>query len=138
MRGLLDTDASLGLAVHVTSDEALTWNGIYRTIADAAGLTAEQFESQVVHVPSDALVAAAPSQSGSIYGDKMHCAVYDTSLVKSLVPGWAAKTSFAEGIRSAVAAFEAHPEWQTIDDEANAMFDRVGSIYRSVLESAAS
>jgi nucleoside-diphosphate-sugar epimerase len=137
IRGLLDTGASLGLAVHITSGEALTWTGLYRTLAHAAGLSDTQFESQVVHVPSDALIAAAPSQAGSIRGDKMHCAVYDTSLLRSLVPDWEAKTSFAEGIDDTIAAFESHPEWQTIDDEANAMFDRLGAIYRGALRSAA-
>ncbi|NYI41651.1 NAD-dependent epimerase/dehydratase family protein [Demequina lutea] len=137
IRGLLDTDASRGLAVHITSDTALTWTGIYRALAHAAGLSDAQFESQVVHVPSDALIAAVPSQAGSIRGDKMHCAVYDTSLLRSLVPGWEAETTFAEGIGNAIRAFEAHPEWQTIDDEANAMFDRLGAIYRGALRSAA-
>ena len=137
IRGLLDTDASIGLAVHITSDTALTWTGLYRALAHAAGLSDAQFESQVVHVPSDALVAAAPSQSGSIRGDKMHCAVYDTSLLRSLVPQWETETPFTEGVANAVRAFEAHPEWQTIDDDANAMFDRLGrAIYRGALRSA--
>jgi len=133
IRGLLDTKDSLGRAVHITSDEALTWTGLYRTIAHAAGLSDARFEELVVHVPSDALVAAAPSQSGSIRGDKMSCAVYDTSLLRSLVPDWSAKTTFAQGVTRAVVAFEATPEWQTIDHEANAMFDRISAIYRDAL-----
>lgn len=136
IRGLLDTEASLGKAVHITTDEALTWRGLYRTIARAAGLTDEQFDAQVVCVPSDAMVAAAPSQAGSIYGDKMHSAVYDNSLIKELVPGWEARTSFEEGMREAIAWFEAHPERQSVDDEANAMFDRLGAIYRAALREA--
>jgi nucleoside-diphosphate-sugar epimerase len=136
MRGLLDTDASLGQAVHITSDEALTWRGLYREIALAAGLTDTQFESQCVCVPSDAMVAAAPSQAGSIYGDKMHNAVYDTSLIKRLVPGWEARVSFAEGIREAIAWGDADPARQSVDDDANAMFDRLGSIYRGALRQA--
>ncbi|NTV38760.1 MAG: NAD-dependent epimerase/dehydratase family protein [Demequinaceae bacterium] len=137
IRGLLDTDASLGRAVHITSDTALTWTGLYRALAHAAGLSDAQFEAQVVHVPSDAFVAAAPSQRGAIRGDKMHCAVYDTSLLRSLVPEWETETTFPVGIENAVRAFEAHPERQTIDDEANAVFDRLGAIYRrALLESA--
>ncbi len=137
IRGLLDTDASRGLAVHVVSNEALTWTGLYRAVARAAGLSDAQFESQVVHVPSDALIAATPSHTGSIRGDKMHCAVYDTSLLRSLVPSWEAATPFALGIEAAIKAFEANPERQTIDDEANAMFDRLAAIYRQALLNAA-
>lgn len=136
MRGLLDTEASLGKAVHITSDEALTWRGLYRETARAAGLTDAQFEAQCVCVPSDALVAAAPSQAGSIYGDKMHNAVYDTSFIKQLVPGWEANVSFAEGIREAIAWGDADPARQSVDDDANAMFDRLASIYRGALREA--
>lgn len=136
MRGLAGSPEAAGRAVHVTSDEALTWNGLYRTIATAAGLSDDAFDEHVVHVPSDALVAAAPSQQGSIYGDKMHGAVYDTTLVKQLVPGWQATIPFAEGVARAISAFESHPEWQSVDAEANAMFDRLGRIYRDALASA--
>ncbi len=134
MRGLLDTQDSLGKAVHITSDEALTWRGLYREIARAAGLSDAEFESQCICVPSDALVAAAPSQAGSIYGDKMHNAVYDTSLIKQFVPGWQARVGFAEGIAEAVAWADADPSRQTVDDEANEMFDRLAAIYRDALD----
>lgn len=138
IRGLLDTHDSLGRAVHITSSEALTWTGIYRTIAHAAGLNDAQFEALVVHVPSDALVAAAPDQAGSIRGDKMHCAVYDTSLITELVPGWSAAVSFADGVGRAVAEFEANPSWQSIDHEWNARFDRLGALYRGALAEVSS
>lgn len=136
--GLLGKDEALGEAVHITSDEALTWNALYREIATAAGLTDDQFEAQRICVPSDALVAAAPSQAGSIYGDKMHTAVYDTSRIATLVPGWRAHIPFAEGMAEAVAWFEAHPDRQTVDEGANEMFDRLATIYRHALHEARS
>jgi nucleoside-diphosphate-sugar epimerase len=129
---------SVGRAVHVTSDEALTWTGLYAAIARAAGLSAEQFAAQAVYVPTDALVAAAPSQQGSLRGDKMHCAVFDTSLIKELVPGWKAVVPFSQGVAQAIAAFEKNPDWRTVDEEANAMFDRLGTIYRDALKAAES
>ncbi|MDN4479411.1 NAD-dependent epimerase/dehydratase family protein [Demequina muriae] len=134
--GLLGNADAIGTAVHITSDEALTWTGLYREIARAAGLSDEQFESQKVCVPSDALVAAAPSQAGSIYGDKMHSAVYDTSRIAALVPGWSARIPFDEGVAEAISWFEAHPDRQTVDENANAMFDRLGAIYRRALADA--
>ena len=135
--GVLGHADALGKAVHITSDEALTWTGLYRTIAHAAGLTDEQFEKQAVYVPSAALVAAAPPQAGSIFGDKMHPAVYDNSRIKSLVPGWSAQTSFAAGMAEAIEWFEADPALQAVDTRANTMFDRLGAIYRSALNDAA-
>lgn len=135
--GLLGHADALGQAVHITSDQALTWTGLYRQLAHAAGLTDEQFDAQRVYVPSAALVAADPTQTGSIFGDKMHPAVYDNSRIKSLVPGWSAQTSFADGMAEAIEWFEADPERQTVDDSANAMFDRLAQIYRSALAEAA-
>ena len=138
IHGLLRSDEAVGLAVHITSEEALTWNGLYESIALAAGLTRDDFAAQRVCVPSDALVAAAPSQAGSIYGDKMHPAVYDTSLVRRLVPGWDARIAFADGIRECIAWFEAESSRRTIDAEANAMFDRISGIYRRALAESGS
>ena len=134
--GLLGHANALGKAVHITSDEALTWTGLYRAIAHAAGLTDEQFEAQRVYVPSAAFVAAAPRQEGSIYGDKMHPAVYDNSRIKELVPGWSAHTSFADGMAEAIEWSEADSARQTVDDEANTMFDRLARIYRDALAQA--
>ena len=136
MLGLLGNPRANGEAVHVTSDEALTWTGIYRTIARAAGLDDERFERQVVHVPSAALVAARPDQEGSIRGDKMHPAVYDNSKLRDLVPGFRATTTFEQGMVEAVRWFEADASRQTIDDDWNATFDRLATIYRGALQRA--
>ncbi|WP_062465416.1 NAD-dependent epimerase/dehydratase family protein [Demequina soli] len=133
MLGLLGNDAALGEAVHVTSDEALTWGGIHAILARAAGLSDEAFAAQSVHVPSDALVAARPSSAGGIYGDKMHAAVYDTSKLRRLVPGWEARIPFEEGAAEAIAWFEADPARRQVDDDANAMLDAVARIYREAL-----
>ncbi|WP_062390186.1 NAD-dependent epimerase/dehydratase family protein [Demequina iriomotensis] len=133
MLGLLGNDAALGEAVHITSDEALTWGGIHAAIGRAAGLSPEALAEQTVHVPSDALVAASPSSAGGIYGDKMHPAVYDTSKIKALVPGWSARIPFEEGMAEAIAWFEADPARQTVDAAANRMLDAVARIYRDAL-----
>ena len=134
--GLVQSPDAVGEAVHVTGSEALTWRAIHAAIAEAAGVSADAFAAQAVCVPSDALVEAAPSQAGSIYGDKMHPAVYDTSKLRSLVPGWEQRVPFADGVAEAVAFFEAHPELQTIDAGTNTMFDALGARYREALVGA--
>jgi len=131
--GLLGAPDAVGKAVHITSSEALTWRGIHEAIGEAAGVSRGALREQFVCVPSDALVAAAPSQAGSIYGDKMHPAVYDTSLLRELVPGWEARVPFAEGVADAVAFFEANESLRAIDEDANAMFDALGARYRAAL-----
>ncbi|MCJ7826864.1 MAG: NAD-dependent epimerase/dehydratase family protein [Demequinaceae bacterium] len=134
--GLIGNDKALGKAVNVTSTEALTWETIHRTIAEAAGIDPEQYASQIVHVPSDALVASYPSAEGGILGDKMHNKVIDSRLLRSLIPGYKAKIRFADGIQESIAWFEANPARQTVDTYANAHLDRVAAIYRGALDDA--
>jgi nucleoside-diphosphate-sugar epimerase len=134
--GLLTAPEASGEAVHVTSDEALTWRTIHAVIARAAGVSGEDFDAQCVCVPTDALIAAAPSQEGSLRGDKMFPAVYDTSKLRSLVPGWEPRVPFEDGIAEAIAFFESRPDLQTIDADANAMFDELGARYRQALDAS--
>lgn len=129
---LLGLDAALGLDVHVTSEEALTWDAIYTTLADAAGA-----EVELLHVPSDALVAADPEQEGSLLGDKIHSTVFDLTRLRSLVPSFAPQVPFAEGIRETVAWFEAEPVRRQVDRELDAHWDRLASVYQRALAEAA-
>ncbi len=135
--GLLGNEKALGHAVNVTSDEALTWEGIHRTIAKAAGLSDEQYQTQVVHVPTDALVAADPSSEGVLRGDKMHTKVIDTTVVRLLVPSFRPRIPFTKGIRETIEWFEADPARQTVDPLANKRLDHLGRCYRAALRDAA-
>jgi nucleoside-diphosphate-sugar epimerase len=136
--GLLGNGKALGRSINITSDEALTWEGIHRTIAKAAGLTDEQYESQVVHVPTDAIVAADPSCQGSLRGDKMHNKVVDTTVLRLLVPSFRARIPFSKGILECFEWFEADPARQTVDAQANKRLDHLGRTYRAALRDAAS
>ncbi len=128
--GLLGNPAAIGEAVHVTSDEVLTWNQIYALLGEAVGAVPD-----VVHVPTDALAAADAELAGSLLGDKAYSVVFDNSKIRRLVPGFAATVPFAEGIRATVDWFDADPARQTIDEEANALWDRIAAHYVSALRS---
>lgn len=130
--GLLGNPAAIGEDVHITSDEVLTWNDIYAQLAAAAGTTAT-----LLHVPTDALIAADPSYLGSLWGDKAHSVVFDNSKIRRLVPGFAARVPFAQGIGETVAWFDAVPARQAIDADANARWDRIGAIYTEALDQVA-
>ena len=134
-RGLVPLFAmpeAIGEAFHITSDEALTWNQIYRLVGDAAGV-----EPDLLHVPSDAVVAADPEQLGNLWGDKSNSAVFDNSKLRSLVTEFEAVVPFAEGIRQTVQWFDGEPRRQEIDHEANASWDRLAQIYSEALLKAA-
>jgi nucleoside-diphosphate-sugar epimerase len=133
-RGLIPLFANpraIGEDFHITSDEALTWNQIYRLVGDAAGVVPD-----VLHVPSDAVVAADPELLGTLWGDKSNSAVFDNSKLRSVVPGFDAIVAFADGIRETVEWFDADPRRQEIDHEANVLWDGLASIYDDALASA--
>jgi len=129
--GLFGKAAAIGEDFHITSDEALTWNQIYRLVAAAAGV-----EPNILHVPSDAVVAADPTALGSLWGDKSNSTVFDNSKLRSVVPTFAATTPFADGIHETVAWFDADPARQEIDTEATALWDRLATIYEDALRRA--
>ncbi len=117
--GLLGNPHAIGQAVHITGDEALTWDEIYREIGRALGV-----RPNLVHIPSDFLAALDPELLGPLLGDKAWCMVFDNAKIKRLVPGFRAEIRFAEGVRRAVRYVTAHPECQTPDPEFDAWCDR--------------
>ncbi|MEZ0493941.1 SDR family oxidoreductase [Kineococcus sp. TBRC 1896] len=118
---LLGEPAVTGEAVHITSDEVLTWDGIARRLATAAGVQ----DPQLVHVPSDVIAREAPDRGPGLLGDKAHSVVFDNSVLKRLVPGFAATTSFAQGAQEIVAHHDAHPDLQVVDPDVDARQDRL-------------
>jgi nucleoside-diphosphate-sugar epimerase len=116
--GLFANPHALGSPVHITSDESLTWNAIAGLVGRALGV-----EPNIVHVPSDAIARDLPEVGAGLLGDKAHSVIFDNSRIKSLVPGWVATTSFAEGSREIVEWYLADPARQTVDAELDAAFE---------------
>jgi nucleoside-diphosphate-sugar epimerase len=126
--GLLGNPAAVGEAVHITSDEVLTWNDIYAAVGAAAGV-----EPDLLHVPSAALVAADPEAEGGLWGDKSHSIVFDNAKIRLLVPDFVATVPFAEGIRESVAWFDADPTRCIVDATTAEHWDRVVTVYTEAL-----
>jgi nucleoside-diphosphate-sugar epimerase len=129
--GLYGQPEAIGEDFHITSDEALSWDQIYRLVGEASGVTPE-----LLHVPSDAIVAADPGQEGSLWGDKVYSTVFDNSKLRTVVPDFQATTPFAAGIRDTVAWFDADPSRRAIDAPANERWDRLVGIYQDALRQA--
>jgi nucleoside-diphosphate-sugar epimerase len=129
--GLLGHPAALRQDFHITSDEALTWDQIYSLVGAAAGAV-----PNVLHVPSDAIVAADPSERGSLFGDKIYSTVFDNSKLRGVVPDFRAQVPFAAGITETVAWFDADPGRQAIDEAANRRWDSLAAIYQEALARA--
>ncbi len=118
--GLIGNGQALGHAFHITSDEVLTWNQIYESIADALGA-----EAKIVHIPSDFIARVDPDLGASLLGDKTWSVVFDNSKIKAFVPGFQATIPFRDGIRRTVDWFAADAQRQRVDAHVNAGMDRL-------------
>jgi len=122
--GLVGNERALGEAFHITSDEVLTWNQIYETIAAALGV-----EANIVHVPSDLIARVVPELSGSLLGDKTWSVVFDNTKIKAFVPGFRAAIPFRDGIRRTLDWFGAEERRRNVEETANADMDRILEAY---------
>jgi nucleoside-diphosphate-sugar epimerase len=129
--GLLGNQQTIGHAFHITSDEVLTWDQLFRTVGAAVSV-----EPQLVHIPSDFIIACLPEKKGTLIGDKSVSVVFDNSKIKRFVPGYRATTTFAEGVRRSLAWFNADPSRKTIDQQVNANLDKLISAYEKGMSEA--
>ena len=113
--GLLGNNQAIGEAFHITSDELLTWDQIYRLFADAAGAP----PPTLVHVPSEMIAAYDPRAGDGLLGDKAHCAVFDNTKIKRLVPDFTATIPLSLGAREVIAWYDADPARRKIDENFN-------------------
>lgn len=119
---LLGHPSAVGEAFHITSPEPLTWNHIAHCLADAAGAVETL---RVVHRTTHDLVEAVPAWDADLRGDRSHPAVFDTTKIRSLAPGWEPQVPFAEGARRIVAWYDDDDSRRVVDPEVDALYDRL-------------
>ncbi len=130
--GLLGNIQAIGHAFHITSDEVLTWNQIYNTMAEAAGV-----ELKAVHMASDYICQTAQKFNlgdlwGPLHGDKASSVLFDNTKIKRFVPGYTATIPFREGIRKTIAWFDADPSRRVINEANNKMMDGLIEAYEKI------
>lgn len=123
--GLLGNPQTIGHAFHITSDEVLTWNQIYATIAGALGV-----EANVVHIPSDFIYKINPPLGAGLLGDKTWSVIFDNAKIKTFVPTFQATIPFREGIRRTLAWFDADPARKWVDETVNREMDEIIAAYQ--------
>jgi nucleoside-diphosphate-sugar epimerase len=129
--GLLGHEQAIGQAFHITSDEVLTWDQLYRIVGAAVGV-----EPKLVHIPSDFIIACVPEKEGTLIGDKSVSVVFDNSKIKRFVPTYCATISFAEGVRKSLAWFNADSSRKQIDHPVNATMDKLIAAYEKGMDEA--
>lgn len=122
--GLLGNRRAIGHPFQITSDEALTWDQIYKMTAEAVGV-----EPQIVHIASDFICQYDKSMIGSLLGDKSHTAIFDNTKIKSFVPDFKATIPFSEGVKRTLAWFDADPKRKIVRADTNKMMDGIIEAY---------
>ncbi len=119
--GLLGNPHTIGEAFQITSDETLTWNQIYKTIADCLKV---KFKPYYV---SSAFLAAVSDYDfeGSLTGDKSNSVVFDNTKLKKAVPDFAPSIRFEEGVGRTLEYVLSHKECQVEDPEFDSWCDKV-------------
>jgi len=130
--GLFGNPAATGHAFHITSDEVLSWNQIYQTVADAADVK----NLKLVHIASDFITTCLPEMTGGLHGDKASSVVMDNTKIKRFVPDFVATTKLRDGVAKSIAWYDAEPARQIIDHEANANWDKLIAAYERGLDAA--
>jgi nucleoside-diphosphate-sugar epimerase len=119
--GILGNPKAIGEAIQITSDESVTWNQIYTSIAKALKVPFNPY-----YVPSDFLAAVSTYDfEGSLIGDKANTVVFDNAKLKRLVPSFRAAKTFDRGVAETIQYILEHPEYQISDPEFDVWCDRV-------------
>jgi nucleoside-diphosphate-sugar epimerase len=118
--GLLGNPHTLGEAIHITSDEWLTWDQITLSLGKAAGVT-----PAIVHISSDCINQYDPDWGASLLGDKAYSVIFDNSKIKRLVPDFCATIPFARGAEEIINWYFANTDRQTINTEFDLLCDRM-------------
>jgi nucleoside-diphosphate-sugar epimerase len=122
--GLLGHPQAIGDAFHITSDESLTWNQIHEILGAAAGA-----EPRIVHVPSDAILAADDTWGRSLLGDKAHSVIFDNAKIRSVVPAYVATTPFSRGAREIIAWHDEDPSRRRVDRRIDELLDHLARAF---------
>lgn len=125
--GVLGNAQAIGEAYHITSDEVLTWDQIFRILAHAAGVD----EPELVHVPSELINAFDPDWGAGLLGDKTHSVIFDNTKIKRLVADFKATIPFSQGAEEIIAWFEEVMVRQVMDEAHNRLLDRIITVYQS-------
>jgi len=123
--GLVGEPKALGHSFHITSDEAITWNNIVKTVGFVLDV-----EPEIIHLPSKLIENRYPELKGHLLGDKAESVIFDNSKIKDIVPGFKARVSLAEGVRRELAYWDNREK--PIDADYNKMMDEMLELARKV------
>jgi nucleoside-diphosphate-sugar epimerase len=118
--GLLGNPNAIGEAYHITSDEWLSWNSIFLSLASAMNV-----KPRLVHIPSEIIAKYDRETGDSLLGDKAHSMIFDNSKIRKAVPDFNPRIPFSEGAKEIVQWHEEHAGRLKTDDRINQYMDKL-------------
>ncbi|MFQ3619983.1 MAG: NAD-dependent epimerase/dehydratase family protein [Spirochaetales bacterium] len=115
--GLVGNPKTFGQAYHATTDEIHRWEDLYLEFGRIVGK-----DPQIVHVPSELLMQAAPSLCSHLFFEKTYPGVFDNAKIKGVIPNFKAEVSFQDGLAKIAEWFdreasEVDPAKDTLEDQ---------------------
>lgn len=129
--GLMGNPHAIGEAVHITTDEVLTWDQMAQAVADALHV-----EYKPYYITTDVLVELNPELVGGLNGDKRHSVIYDNTKLKQLVPGFVARVPWRVGVQRALSRILSCADLRPEDPEFDRWCDELIMVYEEALERA--
>jgi len=122
--GLLGLNKAIGQAFHITSDEILNWNSIYKILAASLDC-----ELNAVHIASDFIGKIEPMFIEKLQGDKAESVIFDNTKIKSYVPEFKATIPFSVGIKRTLNWFNEQESRKTVNPETNQKIENILKAY---------
>ncbi|MBP5445712.1 MAG: NAD-dependent epimerase/dehydratase family protein [Acholeplasmatales bacterium] len=116
---LIGNSKTIGEAYQITGDEVLTWNNIYKNIANALNV-----ELKPIYVSSQ-LLAELSDFEGTLIGDKANSVIFDNKKVKEFNPNFKQEILFKDGIKKTIDYVLTHKECQIEDKEFDDFCDKL-------------
>ena len=118
--GLLGKLEAINEAFQITSDEWLSWNNIYTTLAGELGV-----EPRLIHVPSDVIARYDREIGDGLLGDKAHSMIFANTKIKQFVPDFNPQISFRQGAKEIVKWHEENPMPEKYDEHINTLMEKI-------------
>lgn len=99
----IGNERAVGRAYHAAGEEWLTWDTYHRQAAEAIGAPAPD----IVHIPTDTLVRAAPKRAAIIAENFQFNNIFDNAAARADL-GFRPTTSWMDGVRRMVAYLDEH------------------------------
>jgi nucleoside-diphosphate-sugar epimerase len=133
--GLLADPKAIGEVYNITGSDVYTWDQIYTITAAAFGV-----EARLVHVASEMFPVVAPEWfwSGEMVGDIGHSAVFDTTKIRTAVPGFSPRLTYSRATARMAAWRAAHPDSTGPDAATDEVLGRIVAGYHAAAAAFAS